>query len=224
MTKTILLYGGSGRTGTFVMQQALAAGHSVRALVRDPSVISQTHDQLTLIKGTPENADNVAEAMQGCDGVISTLNNARASDSPFAKTLNRDTLLKDIMEITIAAMHDQGLRRIVSLGAAGANESYDTAPFIMRMLIKWSNLGHAYRDHERVEDTLAASGLDWTVGRAMMLGKKAGTAPVIESYVVSGANHPKPAMQISRATVAQWMIEALDRKDLYGKAPMISQK
>ncbi|MEP5153273.1 NAD(P)H-binding protein [Planktotalea sp.] len=224
MTKTILLYGGSGRTGTLVMQQALGAGHIVRALVRNPSVISQTHANLTLIKGTPENADNVAEAMQGSDVVISTLNNARASDSPFAKPVNSDTLLKDIMDTTIAAMNDQGLSRIVTLGAAGANESYDTAPLIMRMLIKWSNLGHAYRDHEMVEDALAASGLDWTVGRAMMLGKKEGTAPVIESYVVDGANHPKPAMQISRATVAQWLIDALDRADLYGKAPMVSQK
>ncbi|WP_394181770.1 NAD(P)-dependent oxidoreductase [Yoonia maritima] len=224
MTKTILLYGGSGRTGTFVMQQALAAGHSVRALVRNPAVISQTDAKLTLIKGTPEDADDVAEAMQGCDVVISTLNNARASDSPFSKLVNRDSLLKDIIDVTIAAMHDQGLRRIVSLGAAGANESYDTAPLLMRMLIKWSHLGHAYRDHEMVEDALAASGLDWTVGRAMMLGKKEGTAPVIESYVVGGANQPKPVMQISRTSVAQWLIEALDRADLHGKAPMISQK
>lgn len=224
MTKTILLFGGSGRTGTLVMQKALAAGHSVRALVRNPSVISQTDAHLTLLKGTPENADDVAEAMQGCDVVISTLNNARASDSPFAKPVNRDTLLKDIIDITIAAMHEQGLRRIVSLGAAGANESYVTAPFLMRMLIKRSNLGQAYRDHESVEDALAASGLDWTVGRAMMLGKKEGTAPIIESYVVEGANHPKPAMQISRASVARWLIEALDRTDLHGKAPMISQK
>ncbi|SFQ98206.1 NAD(P)-dependent oxidoreductase [Poseidonocella sedimentorum] len=224
MTKTILLYGGSGRTGTFVMQKALAAGHSVRALVRNPAAISQTHPQLTLVKGTPENADDVAKAMQGCDVVISTLNNARASDSPFAKLVNRDTLLKDIFDITIAAMREQGLRRIVSLGAAGVNDSYDTAPFVMRMLIKWSNLGQAYRDHEMVEDALAASGLDWTVGRAMMLGKKDGTAPVIESYVVDGANKPKPVMQISRASVAQWLIDALDREDLHGKAPLISQK
>ena len=224
MTKTILLYGGSGRTGTLVMQQALAAGHSVRALVRNPTVISQNHADLTLIKGTPENADDVAKAMQGCDAVISTLNNARASDSPFAKPVNRDTLLKDIFDITIAEMHDQGLRRIVSLGAAGVNESYETAPLFMRMLIKWSNLGHAYRDHEMVEDALAASGLDWTVGRAMMLGNKEGTAPVIESYVVNGANQPKPAMQISRASVARWLIQSLDRADLHGKAPMISQR
>lgn len=224
MTKTILLYGGSGRTGTLVMQQALAAGHSVRALVRDPSVISQKHANLTLIQGTPENADDVAQAMQGCDVVISTLNNSRASDSPFAKPVNRDTLLKDMMDNTIAEMKNQGLRRIVTVGAAGVNESYDTAPFFMRMLIKWSNLGHAYRDHEMVEDAFAASGLDWTVGRAMMLGKKVGTQPVIESYVVDGANQPKPAMQISRASVAQWLIEALDRADLHAKAPMISQK
>ncbi|MEQ6202234.1 hypothetical protein ABMC88_04190 [Sulfitobacter sp. HNIBRBA2951] len=47
---------------------------------------------------------------------------------------------------------------------------------------------------------------------------------MIESYVVNGASPPKPAMQISRASVAQWLIDALDRTDLYGKTPMISQR
>ncbi|MEQ6202233.1 NAD(P)H-binding protein [Sulfitobacter sp. HNIBRBA2951] len=169
---SILLYGGSGRTGTIVMEQALTAGHSVRALVRDPFAISQTHANLTLIKGTPENGDDVVKAMQGCNAVISTLNNARASDSPFAKPMNRDNLLQDITDLTTATMHDQGQRRIVTLGAAGGGESYDTAPFLMQKLIAWSNLGHAYRDHAMVKSALAASGLDWTVGRAMMLGKK----------------------------------------------------
>ena len=224
MSQTFLLLGGSGRTGSLVMQQALDAGHHVRALVRNPAKIAQSHQNLTLIHGTPENAQDIATAMQGCDAVINTLNNGRASDSPFAKLVNSDRLLTQIMTATIAAMKDQGLRRIVSLGVAGAHDSFDTAPWVMRMLIKHSNLSQAYGDHEAVEIALQQSQLDWTVGRAMMLGVKPGTAPVIESYVQAGKNQPKPAMQISRASAAAWLIDAVAREDLIGRAPLISQK
>lgn len=224
MSNSILVLGGSGRTGGFVLQKALAANHKVHALVRNPAAITLTHDNLTLHKGTPENAGDIANAMQGCDAVISTLNNPRASDSPFAKPLYGDALLTGIINKTIATMKAQGATRIVTLGVAGANESFATAPWIMRQMIKRTNLGHAYRDHEGVEAALSVSGLDWTVGRAMMLGKKDGKGPILESYVVDGTNTPKPAMQISRAMVAQWMIDALNRTDLRAKAPLISQK
>lgn len=220
MTRRILVLGGTGRTGSHVIDKALAAGLSVNVLARRPEAVTQTDDKLTVFKGTPENPDDLDAAIAGCDAVIATLNNARASDSPFAKIVNSPTLLSDIFDNVIAAMQKHGIRRIVQLGATGAGESFDAAPWIFRQFIKRTNLGVAYRDHEGVEAALAAADLDWTVGRAVGLGKK--TGPVTESYVVGGKSQPKPSMQIGRESVAEWMVRALDRSDLYGKTPTIS--
>lgn len=220
MTHKILVLGGTGRTGSHVIDKALAAGHSVHVLARRPEAVTQTHDNLTVFKGTPENVDELDAAIAGCDAVIATMNNARASDSPFAKIVNSPTLLTDVFGNLIAAMQKHGIRRVVQLGATGAGDSFQAAPWIFRLFIKRTNLGVAYKDHEGVEAALAASGLDWTVGRAVGLGKK--TGPVTESYVVGGKSEPKPSMQIARESVAAWMVAALDREDLYGKAPTIS--
>lgn len=220
MTTRVLVLGGTGRTGSHVIDKALAAGLSVNVLARRPEAVTQSHDNLTVFKGTPENADELDAAIAGCDAVIATMNNARASDSPFAKIVNSPTLLTDIFGNLIAVMKKHGVNRVVQLGATGAGDSFEAAPWIFRQFIKRTNLGVAYRDHEGVEAALAASGLDWTVGRAVGLGKKAG--PVTESYVVDGKSQPKPSMQIARESVAEWMVAALDRSDLCGKAPTIS--
>lgn len=220
MEKRVLVLGGTGRTGRHVIDKALAKGWAVNVLARRPEAVTQNAENLTVFKGTPENAADLAPAIVGCDAVIATMNNARAKDSPFAKIVNSPTLLTDCFTNIIAAMKDNGIRRVVQLGASGAGDSFAAAPWIFKMFIKKTNLGVAYRDHEGVEAALAASGLDWTVGRASGLGKK--TGPVIESYLVNGKSVPKPSMQIGRETVAEWLVNAVDRTDLHGKAPTIS--
>lgn len=49
-----LVLGGSGQNGLLVIQEALARGHSVTAMVRDPKKCTiEAHPQLTVVKGTP---------------------------------------------------------------------------------------------------------------------------------------------------------------------------
>lgn len=220
MKNKILVLGGTGRTGSAVIEQALARDLDVVALVRRPEAISVTNPKLTVINGTPLNAADVSSALRGCDAVISTLNNARVSDSPFAKPVGPADLMTDSIKNTVAAMQEQGVRRLLVLGAAGAGDSFEYAPWLFRFFIKRTNLSHAYRDHNGVEELLKASDLDWTIARAVMLGKKESSGPIIESY----ANKPKPAMQIHRNQVAAFFLDNLDNAELHQKAPVISQK
>lgn len=220
MTKRILVLGGTGRTGSLVVDKALAAGLSVNLLARRPEAVTRSHANLTVFKGTPENTADIDPALAGCDAVITMVNNARASESFFAKIVNSPTLLTDMYTNLIASMKSHGVSRVLHLSAAGVGDSFVTAPWIFKQIIKRTNLGVSYRDHEGVEAALAASDLNWTVGRAVGLGTK--TGDVVESYTVNGKNAPKASMQIGRESVAEWFVTALDRTELYGKAPTIS--
>ena len=51
----ILVIGASGRNGSLIVKEALSRGHTVTALVRNPSSIS-AHSGLTLVKGKPTKA------------------------------------------------------------------------------------------------------------------------------------------------------------------------
>lgn len=220
MTKKILLLGATGRTGQAVLEKALARGWQVNALVRNPDSLATVHPGLTVFKGTPLNGADVAKAIEGCDAVISTLNNNRASDNPFAKPVSPPTFMADSIRNTLTAMEANSIKRIVVLSAAGVGDSFMEQPWLFRLLIKKTNLGHTYRDHDAVDAMLRASGTDWTLPRPVMLGKTPGKAPIIVSY----DKVPKPHFQITRDSVAQFIVDSVDNASLIRKAPTLSQK
>jgi len=85
--------------------------------------------------------------------------------------------------------------------------------------IKNSNIRVAYKDHQRQENELKKSKLNWTIVRPTGLINFKNQKKIIESY----NNDPKPELTISRKNVAKFMVNALKRNELIGQAPVISE-
>lgn len=209
-----MLLGGTGRTGQQVLEYALQAGHEVVALARSPEKITAESQKLTIVEGTPANPEDISKALTGCDAVISTMNNNRQSDSPFAKPLNEEDFMTKIMSACVGAMQAQGVRRIAVMTALGAGDSFDYSPWLFRMMIRKTNLGIAYRDHEGQEQILKDSGLDWTVVRPVGLNDK----PSAKKLGVDYGQPAKLSMMIERAKVAKYLVDCLAIPDSIGKA------
>jgi len=47
----VLVFGGTGGVGRLVVEQAIAAGHIVTAVVRDPATFTFNHAMLTVTRG-----------------------------------------------------------------------------------------------------------------------------------------------------------------------------
>ena len=56
----ILVYGATGKIGTHVVSEALNRGHVVTAVSRDPSRITQIHDNLTAVQGNILDTESIA--------------------------------------------------------------------------------------------------------------------------------------------------------------------
>ena len=119
----LLALGATGRTGRWVLEYALGAGHDVVALARSPEKISARSPKLSVVRGTPENADDVLAAIPGCEAVISTLDNKRTSDLPWARPVSPPMLMTRSIGNAIAAMRRTGARRIEVLSALGEGDS-----------------------------------------------------------------------------------------------------
>ncbi len=220
MTQRILLLGATGRTGRLVLEEALSRGLEVVALVRSPEALTHNDPRLTVVVGTPSSIADVERAMTGCDAVISALNNNRASDAPWAKPVSPPGFMAGVMRNILAAAKTHGLRRVVLMSAAGAGDSFDDMPWIMRWLVRRTNLGHTFRDHDEQEALLKASGLDWSIVRPVGLhdGEPRG------SLVFSVKNQPKPAMRIARRSVARRLVESLNDRAAVGQSPVLSER
>ncbi|MEI2430092.1 aldehyde reductase [Lysobacter yananisis] len=138
---TILITGGSGFLGSRCIAQALAAGHRVRASVRDPAREPQLRaalaragvdagDRLSLHAADLRRDDGWSAAAVGCDYALHVA-------SPFPAEIPRDEneLIAPAREGTLRvlrAARDAGLRRVVltsSFAAVGYGHPPRPAPF-----------------------------------------------------------------------------------------------
>ncbi len=220
MAGRILLLGATGRTGSLALEYALSQGLEVTVLVRRPQALNVESDRLTVIEGSPLNAEDVSKALAGCDAVVSALNNNRTSDNPWAKRLSPSMFMTNSIRNCLAAMKEQGMRRIVVLSSVGVNESFGDTVFLMRWLIRNTNLQYTFQDHDAQESELRRSGADWTAVRAAFLTN----GDRLKSLVVSHYNEPAPARTISRLHTAHYLIDCLNDEPTFRKTPVISER
>ena len=214
----LLILGATGRTGKLILEEALNQGYKVRCLVREPKKINLNHNALEVYKGSPEQISDLDNAIKDCDRIISVLNISRKSDFPWARLRTPPTFLSDVMKNIISLIKKNELERLIVCSAWGVAETEKEIPAWFRWLIKNSNIGIAYKDHERQENELKKSKLNWTIVRPTGLTNFKMEKKIIESY----NNEPKPRLTISRKNLAKFMVNALKRRELIGKTPVIS--
>ncbi len=69
----LLIFGGTGRTGRALVEQALEQGHIVTVFARDPAKLGMAHENLRVMKGDIADYDSVEAAIKAQDAVLSAL-------------------------------------------------------------------------------------------------------------------------------------------------------
>lgn len=206
----IAIFGASGRTGRHLVDQTLAQGHSVVALVRDPAKLPVSHANLTTIKGDASDAAAVERAIAGSDAVISALGQVKGSPKDIQTTATRNI---------VAAMERHGVRRLVSLTGAGVPASQDQPKLIDR-IIKFALVtlsGDVLRDAEAHTAVIRSSNLDWVIVRGPMLTDAPRTGAYRVGWVGVGTSS-----RITRADLADFMLTQIDDTKLLRQLPMVS--
>lgn len=206
----LTIFGATGRTGHYLLEQAVAAGHDVTVLVRNPAKLSLQNARLKVIQGNLTDALQVAQAVSGAEAVISAL--GPAGNAPVFEISQGTTNI-------IAAMRQHGVRRLVISAGAGVGDPNDTPKVFnraMNVLLKLA-AGNVYEDMRRTVELVRASGLDWTVVRVPMLTEDAATGAVKVGYVGQGMG-----ARITRTDMAEFMLKQAADKTYVCQAPAIS--
>lgn len=208
----LLILGATGRTGIHVVHEALQRGDTVHALVRDRNKLPVRSEKLQLFEGSPADPQALADALRGCDAVINVLNISRTSDFPWAPLRTPANFLSTVMSHLVQQCTLQQVQRIVTVTAWGTHETKADIPWWFRWIIDHSNVGYAYRDHERQENSIRASQLDWTIVRPSGLTNAGRNT----SFITSTDHTVKPGLTISRKSVACFLLDVL-HQHLYSK-------
>ncbi|MEP7049708.1 MAG: NAD(P)H-binding protein [Pseudomonadota bacterium] len=207
----ILVIGASKGTGAEAVKAAVARGQHVTAFARSPQNLAFQHPLLSLRQGDFHQAASVDAAVAGHDAVIITASAASLKDF----SLNPRYFSQGTAYV-IEAMKKHGVRRLVVLSALGTGESRALAGFfVAKVLVGWL-LKTPYEDHERQEQQVMTSSLDWVIARPGRLTN----GPGRKRYVTETEVKPVPKA-ISRADVADFLIRAASEDTWLGKAVMI---
>ena len=240
----ILLLGATGRTGLQVLKEALNRNHTITALARTPESLEDlipadhpNRSNLTIVTGSPLNTNDVASALAASrhpvDAVITTLNPRRASDSPFAAVDPTDSpprMMADSMIGVLKALDSSDgniskKTKIVALSALGAGSSAPHTNCMLRLLFRKSNMVYTYEDHDAVEEELVRQRIErgteavpYVLVRPTRLveGNEDGVARVFDGNGTVGMMET-----ISRGAVARFLVDAAERGEWDGKAPII---
>lgn len=189
----LTVFGAAGGTGRHVVHEALAAGHEVTVLVRDPVKLGAVDPGVTVEVGDARDPEVVARAVAGAQGVISAIG---------GQGLGRSTAITDAMTTIVAGL--PAGTRLLAVSTVGAGDSASQFPRAVRMTVMVL-LRNAIVDHNGQEQLIMSSDLDWTIARCVGLtdGPATGDVHVLTEGRVGGS-------RISRADVARWLVGQLE--------------
>lgn len=159
----VAILGASGRSGAAAAKAALAAGHEVVAIVRNPAnVPAGTSVKIADARDVPA----LTEAIRGADAVLSCLGHRGGPDAGPGDA----TVLHDGAVALLAAMSAASVSRLVAVSAAGAYVQGDDplSRFIAKPIVG-RFFGAVFPDTRAMEDVIRADRVVWTILRPSRL-------------------------------------------------------
>lgn len=203
----IAVIAADGRSGKAFVEQALAAGHSVRAGVFGTAKLAP-HQNLTVVPCDATKQNDLKNLLKDQDAVVSFIGHVKGS-RPWVQT--------EAMRTLVPAMKEQGMSRVISLTGTGVRRRGDKIPLLDFVL----NLGVRLIDPARIADgrehvrVLEESGLDWTIIRVLKLQD---VAP--KPFKLTP--HGPTKWYVGRQEVALAVLQVLEQNSFVHDAPIIS--
>lgn len=196
----LTIFGATGAAGTSLTGQALAAGHEVTAIVRDPARLDvPVHRRLRIVTANVMDPAAIAPALDGADAAISSIG---------PRGTGPTTVIADSVRSIIQAMDKTGTRRFVQV--SGSIVADDGESPYMRYLVKPAArrtfLRHVCADMRSGENEIRHSDLDWTILRPPALTGK----PATGAYRTAVDQNLPRGFSVSRADLAACILALLD--------------
>lgn len=193
----VLLFGATGRVGGFALEYALAQGHAITAVVRDPGRLRQRHPQLHIVAGDINQPEALRSALPApFDAVLSAI----GSD-----VTRPGTVVTDSARFLIELMRQRGMRRLLAVSGVAEIPVQTLLGKASGALLRRSPIRYGVLDHDGAYALIAASGLDYTLAGCPHIkeGERTGRY-VLHTGPYSGGYH-----SISPQDVADFLVGEL---------------
>lgn len=207
----VSLFGATGKTGKYLIEEGLRRGMDVTVFAR-PGTSFENPD-VRVVRGELTDIRLLREAVRGSHAVLSAL-------GPTSIPHPKDLPITRATEAIVSAMKQEEVRRLVAVSTGTAVDPGDGSDWKIRApawLIRVA-MSSAYRDIIGLARLMRTSQLEWTMIRVAFLNDR----PASRRLNVGLYGHTRHSMSVSRAEVAAFMFDQVSSTEFVHKAPGIS--
>jgi putative NADH-flavin reductase len=209
----VLVIGAAGKSGKLIVERAVAAGHTVTALVHQHKEEGDHKNEdfpagVEIVHGDARNPGRLDQVMTGQNAVIDAI----GGTTPFKDTDLESTTAR----VVVDTMQREGVKRLLVISVLGAGDSVQHAGFFYEHLLMPTFLRGALKDKNHMESEIQYSGLDFVIVRPPFLtdSDPKGTVEIVEGDA--------KASKITRADLAQFLVDQLTSNRYLGRAITIA--
>lgn len=208
----ITIIGASAGVGLETVKRALDRNHNVTTLSRSEITLPSTTN-LTMLKGSATNKDDLKKAIEKADAVIVALGTG--------KSMKPTTLYSDFAKLLVEVQSETNSQiPFLVVTGFGAGESGQYNRFIMKLFFKFL-LKDVYADKTKMEEIISNSKIKWEIVRPGLLKDKPLTEKYrVETKLFNGIN----IGSINRADVADFLVKQAENPTELIKYVSLSNK
>ena len=205
----LIVFGATGSVGIQIVKQALEQGHSVTAFTRSPEKLAGVSQQnLYIFKGDILNLQDVDNAIENHDCVLCSIGDGKIGKVRAIGTQN-----------IIEAMKKANIKKLICQTTLGLRDSYGNLNFIWKHIMFGFLLKKSFQDHQLQEQYLFSCNLNYIIIRPSAFTEGA----ITNNYKFGfDGNYKNLSLKISRADVADFMIQQVISNQYFKKAVSIS--
>jgi len=204
----LAILGGTGKSGKYLVKQALREGFHVRLLLRNPERFTLANPQVELVRGDARDFESVKSLTTGCDAVISTLGQPRGEASIFSQATRN----------VIRAMDEANINRYILITGLNVDAPSDKKSTRTTMATDWMKSNYSETTHDKQVEfhLLSASNVDWTMVRLPLIEQTDNIRGVVVSLEDCPGDH------ISSADLANFLLQQVSDTSYIRKAPFLA--
>ncbi|WP_318765633.1 NAD(P)-dependent oxidoreductase [Agrobacterium fabrum] len=211
----IALFGGTGPTGRYIIEEALRQGYELSVYTRAAGKLSAFDGRIEVIVGDLNNREAIEACIAGADAVISALG------PNGQKTQEKRPVMRGVGTI-ISVMEELNVRRLIQISTASYRDPKDGFDFKWRALVTMFKLmaNAAYGDIKATAELVSSSRLDWTMVRIPFLKD----GPATGKVDIGWFGKTKLGMKLSRGNLAKFLVDQIMAKEFVRAAPGIADR
>ena len=203
----VAVIGGTGKAGTYLVQQLIHQGFHLNLLHRPGTQVVE-HPSVTPIVGDARNHSAIRLVVEGCQVVISTLGQPRGEAPIFSEATHH----------VLRAMQEHQIHRYVLITGLNVDTPTDRKGPFTQSATDWmkTNYPDTTADKQKEYALLAASQAHWTLVRLPLIEL------TDERNALCVSLEDCPGDKVSATSLAHFLVEQLTDDHYVGQAPFVA--